>query len=64
MPMQSGVVSEYAAHKVFLFLLNQFVNRVSPRALWASPLGWRRRLAPSELAQSDQENVQTPNAGP
>src|ERR1035437_7918255 len=39
MPMQSGVVSEYAAHKVFLFLLNQFVNRVSPRALWASPVG-------------------------
>ena len=37
MAMQSGVVSEYAAHKVFLFLLNQCVNRVSPRALWASP---------------------------
>ena len=57
---------QYAAHRVFLFLLNQFVNRVSPRALCGlhPPLGLRQqRLAPSELAQSDQENVQTPNAG-
>ena len=39
---------QYAAHRVFLFLLNQFVNRVSPRAL----CGLRRWDGSGECAQT------------
>lgn len=44
---------QYAAHRVFLFLLNQFVNRVSPRGV-----GKLRRL----LARSGSQRQQLRNA--
>ena len=44
---------QYAAHRVFLFLLNQFINRVSPRGV-----GKLRRL----LARSGSQRQQLRNA--